>query len=125
MKNPATSASRIIRDGKIIPYLSLIGALLALPTPGLTDPGVSANAPDKAFYLGFGEDCCGEDPHPVHGIATADGGYAVVGKSMDSSGNQDGFILKFNGGSLSGTSFVESEQLKAFFQSFTVFFIGS
>ena len=31
--------------------------------------GNSANAPKVSFY-GLGESCCGEDPHPVHGIAT-------------------------------------------------------
>ncbi len=90
--------------------LIAITALL-LPNLALANTGVSANAPEKSFYVGFGEDCCGEDPHPVHGIAIADGSYVVVGKSMDASGNQDGFILRFQGDSLSGTSFVEAEEL--------------
>ena len=109
MKTPISSPARKNRKIKLISCVTLAGALLALPTLVIASTAVSANAPDPSFYLGFGEDCCGEDPHPVHGIATADGGYAVVGKSMDTSGNQDGFILKFKGDSYSGTSFVESE----------------
>ena len=51
-------------------------------------------APSATSYLGLGEECCGEDPHPVHGIQTSDGGYVLVGKSADASGSIDGFILK-------------------------------
>lgn len=90
------------------------------PALSLANDGVSDNAPAPSFYIGFGENCCGEDPHPVHGIATADGGYAVVGKSMDTSGNQDGFILKFNGDSLSGTSFMEAEDFSNYGWSQTI-----
>ena len=57
---------------------------------------VYAAAPTASSYLGLGEDCCGEDPHPVHGITTSDGGYVLVGKSADASGSTDGFILKVN-----------------------------
>ena len=53
-----------------------------------------AASPAASSYLGLGEDCCGEDPHPVHGIQTSDGGYVLVGKSADASGATDGFILK-------------------------------
>ena len=42
------------------------------------------------FYLGLGEDCCGEDPHPVHGIATADE-LCTVDEVIDSGGNWDSF----------------------------------
>ena len=37
--------------------------------------GVSSNAPEVLFYTATGEDCCGEDPHPVHGVETSDGGF--------------------------------------------------
>ena len=53
-----------------------------------------AASPEASSYLGLGEDCCGEDPHPVHGIQTSDGGYVLVGKSADASGATDGFVLK-------------------------------
>ena len=54
---------------------------------------MSANAPPIAFYAALGEDCCGEDPHPVHGIGTRDGGVVPVGKSI-TSGGWGGFAVK-------------------------------
>ena len=56
--------------------------------------GVSNNAPAVSFYAGLGESCCGEDPHPVHGIATPDGGYILVGKTATSNGGWGGFAVK-------------------------------
>ena len=49
--------------------------------------GVSLHAPEVLFYTTTGEDCCGEDPHPVHGVETSDGGFVVCGKSVDAQGN--------------------------------------
>ena len=40
------------------------------------------------------ESCCGEDPHPVHGIETGDGGYLVVGKTAASNDSWGGFAAK-------------------------------
>ena len=56
--------------------------------------GVSANAPSISFYVGMNESCCGEDPHPVHGIETGDGGYLVVGKTAASNDSWGGFAAK-------------------------------
>ena len=56
--------------------------------------GISSNAPSIEFYVGLDESCCGEDPHPVHGIATPDGGQIVVGKSIAANGNWGGFAVK-------------------------------
>lgn len=56
--------------------------------------GVSANAPSVSFYVGMSESCCGEDPHPVHGIETGDGGYLVVGKTAASNDSWGGFAAK-------------------------------
>ena len=46
------------------------------------------------FYIGIGEGSFGEDPHPVHGTQTSDGGYVVGGKSLDAGGAWEGFVLK-------------------------------
>ena len=59
-----------------------------------SNTGVSSNAPGVIFYAGIGEADFGEDPHAVHGIGTSDGGYLVVGKSLDKSGSSDAFALK-------------------------------
>jgi hypothetical protein len=59
-----------------------------------TDDGYSDNAPDVSFYAAMGEECCGEDPHSVHGVETTDGGFVLCGKSIDESGGRDGFIVK-------------------------------
>ncbi|MEE2787512.1 MAG: hypothetical protein VX589_09250 [Myxococcota bacterium] len=67
----------------------LIGVSLAFAQNGL-----SPNAPDLAFYVGLGEGCCGEDPHPVHGVATPDGGYVLVGKSVTAGDGWGGFAVK-------------------------------
>ena len=56
--------------------------------------GVSPNAPKVSFYIGLTESCCGEDPHPVHGIATPDGGSVVVGKTITPNGGWGGFAIK-------------------------------
>ena len=56
--------------------------------------GHSAAAPELLFYGAMGEACCGEDPHPVHGISTPDGSFILGGKSIDANGNSDGFIVK-------------------------------
>lgn len=66
------------------------------------DTGVSAKAPALSFYAGIGEGSFGEDPHPVHGTQTADGGYVVGGKSLDTGGAWEGFILKVLPSDLSG-----------------------
>jgi hypothetical protein len=67
------------------------------------------NTPDVSFYAGTGEDCCGEDPHPVHGIEATDGSFILCGKSIDAEGSTDGFLLKVDPTALSGMVFLEEE----------------
>jgi hypothetical protein len=74
-----------------------------------TDDGYSENAPDMLFYAATGEECCGEDPHPVHGVESSDGGFILCGKSIDSEGGLDGFLLKIGPSLPSGTVFLEEE----------------
>ena len=56
--------------------------------------GVSEGAPEVRYYVGMTEACCGEDPHPVHGVATGDGGVVVVGKTLGLGEGWGGFALK-------------------------------
>ena len=76
----------------------------------VANTGVSERAPDVVFYVGLTEPCCGEDSHPVHGMQTADGGYVLVGKSADSSGNSDGFIVKLQPDNWQGTFMISTAQ---------------
>ena len=55
---------------------------------------VTALQHPNSFYGAMGEACCGEDPHPVHGISAPDGSFILGGKSIDGNGNSDGFIVK-------------------------------
>ena len=74
------------------PQLHLVLGALIFGFVGFAQAGtgVSDSAPAVDFYVGLTEECCGEDPHPVHGIQTPDGGYALVGKTVDSGGEWDG-----------------------------------
>ena len=54
-----------------------------------------ADAPDTIFYIATGETCCGEETHPVQGVATSDGRFLLAGKSIDSDGEWHGFAVKF------------------------------
>ena len=74
-------------------YYLVLKILLSSPVL-FSSTGVSSNAPSVIFYAGIGEADFGEDPHAVHGIGTSDGGYLVVGKSLDISGSSDAFALK-------------------------------
>jgi hypothetical protein len=80
----------------IFTAISVICAFILSLNMAFANVGVSQHAPKIAFYIGLTEYCCGVDTHPVHGIKTADGGYALVGKSTDPNGNSDGFLLKLN-----------------------------
>jgi outer membrane protein assembly factor BamB len=71
------------------------------------DDGVSEDAPDILLYAALSEGCCGEDPHPVHGTESEAGSYVLCGKSIDAEGNADGFLVKIDTSSLSGTVFLE------------------
>ena len=79
---------------------SFLSTLVSLVLGSLTwatdanQTGVTEGAPVLSFYIGIGEGSFGEDPHPVHGTQTSDGGYVVGGKSLDAGGAWEGFVLK-------------------------------
>ena len=106
----------------VAPMVTILAfcSTLVLAVHSQANTGITTSAPDVSFYLGLGEDCCGEDPHPVHGIATSDGGYAIVGKVIDTGGNWDGFLVKIMGEGRSGTSFLEMESFSDAEWSLTV-----
>ena len=58
--------------------------------------GGGGGASDFVFYVAAGEECCGEDPHPVHGVETPDGGFVLCGKIIDAKGGSDGFVMKLS-----------------------------
>ena len=74
------------------------------------DDGISADAPEMVSYTGIGEDCCGEDPHPVHGAPTPDGGVVICGKSIDRDGEWEGFVVKVGPDIPEGTVFYEPDE---------------
>lgn len=82
---------------KLSIVLTLVNALSLMG-----NTAVSSNAPGVIFYAGIVEADFGEDPHAVHGIGTSDGGYLVVGKSVDASGSKEAFALKALPGNWSG-----------------------
>ena len=80
----------------------------ACSPPGTdTGDGTSEGAPDVLWYAATGEGCCGEDPHPVHGAETSDGGFVLVGKSADSDGSINGFMMKIGPDIPSGFTFLD------------------
>ena len=72
----------------------IFGACAPLELDSSDENGHSDAAPELLFYGAMGEACCGEDPHPVHGISAPDGSFILGGKSIDGNGNSDGFIVK-------------------------------
>ena len=86
---------RLLKASSLRP-LTCFTATLILSWCSLSaaDTGVSNNAPDITFYAALGEACCGEDPHPVHGIVASDGGYVIVGKTSAPNGAFGGFAVK-------------------------------
>ena len=79
------------------------------PVPGSsTENGTPTTIPDAGAYLGTGETCCGEDPHPVHGVEAPDGSFILCGKSGDSGGEVDGFVVKFQAPFPAGSTFIDN-----------------
>lgn len=74
-----------------------------------TGSGVSSDAPEVSYFIGMGEDCCGEDPHPVHGVETNDGAIVLAGKYMDGSGFPNGFVVKLDRGQTTGTAMIDQD----------------
>ena len=63
--------------------------------------GLGGNAPCLENYsLVAANPTIGDDPHAVHGIQAADGGFVAVGVSLEeeSGGAKDGFVIKTQGG---------------------------
>lgn len=105
---------RCCSGGIMTPWQHTLAGLLAsaLLTVNIAqaDDGVSADAPDMVSYTGIGEDCCGEDPHPVHGAPTPDGGVVICGKSIDEDGEWEGFVVKVGPDIPEGTVFYEPDE---------------
>mgnify|MGYP004127013911 CR=1 FL=1 len=55
---------------------------------------VDENAPALLSWSGA-MDCCGEDPHPVHGAILSDGSVVMVGKAMADGGDTTGFVTRW------------------------------
>jgi hypothetical protein len=55
---------------------------------------VEGPAPSLRSWSGA-TDCCGEDPHPVHGAVLADGSAVLVGKSDAGGGETAGFVTRW------------------------------
>ena len=92
-----------------------IGVAMALATLLVkADTGVTDNAPPVVFYAGLGEECCGEDPHAVHGVQTPDGGYVLAGRSIDSGQSWQGFAVKIGPPDLSGTVFLSKGEKNSY-----------
>ncbi len=93
------------------PVYWLVGAGLLL---ACIQGANAQSAPKAMFYVGMEGECCGEDPHPVHGHPTPDGGYVVGGKSIDAGQEWQGFAVKVGPESFSGTERLGQEQEKTY-----------
>ena len=92
------------------PYLLSLSSFL-LCSCLATEPSESVPLNAKV-YVALGEECCGEDPHPVHGAHVENGSYVLVGKSIDSQGGTQGFVVQINTEGLSDYVFLEDESLQ-------------
>ena len=55
-------------------------------------------APNTISFNVTTSECCGgeeADPHAVHGLETDDQAFILSGKSADSEGARDGFVVRF------------------------------
>lgn len=77
-----------------------------------TDEQPPGAPPGTQVYVALGEDCCGEDPHAVFGAYAGEGGYVLVGKSIDTQGGMQGFVVHIDTYDLSGMVFLEEQQLE-------------
>ena len=81
-----------------VSLISLPLLTACLSEKGFEGSGISEEAPTISYYAGMGEDCCGEDPHPVHGVETSDGSFILGGKFIDLGGGTNGFVVKLSNG---------------------------
>ena len=69
---------------------------LALAADGSTDK--DQEAPNTISFKVTTSECCGgeeADPHAVHGLEADDRAFILSGKSADSEGARDGFVVRF------------------------------
>ena len=81
--------------------------------------GYVANAqqmPSTVAYFVTDGSCCGgeeSDPHAVFGIESSDG-YILIGKSLDETGNENGFALKMSKGLPNKKLFLHPDENKSY-----------
>ena len=68
-----------------------------------------------AYFVTDGSCCGGEesDPHAVFGIESSDG-YILIGKSLDETGNENGFALKMSKGLPNKKLFLHPDENKSY-----------
>lgn len=73
----------------------LLGVLTGCgPGAPLTESVTTGDAPALVSWSGA-SDCCGEDPHPVHGALLGDGSVVMVGKAASGGSQTAGFITRW------------------------------
>ena len=80
----------------VILILNFSNPNLALAANGSTDK--DQGAPNPISFKVTTSECCGgeaADPHAVHGLETDDQAFILSGKSADSKGARDGFVVRF------------------------------
>ena len=80
----------------VILLLNFSNPNLASATDGPTDK--DQGAPNTISFNVTTSECCGgeeADPHAVHGLETDDQAFILSGKSADSEGARDGFVVRF------------------------------
>ena len=80
----------------VILLLNFANPNFALATDGSTDK--YQGAPNTISFKVTTSECCGgedADPHAVHGLETDDRAFILSGKSADSKGARDGFVVRF------------------------------
>ena len=90
--------------------LVVIACVETEPERGSTESGTTDGAPAVVTYAATAEACCGEDPHPVHGVEARDGGFVLVGKTADDGGGTDGFVVKLGPDLPTGNVFLDEDQ---------------
>ena len=63
-------------------------------TEPIAEPVLDGAAPELVSWSGS-TNCCGEDPHAVHGAVLSDGSVLLVGKAMSEDGQVNGFASRW------------------------------
>ena len=80
----------------VVLLLNFSNPNLASATDGPADK--DQGAPNTISFNVTTSKCCGgeeADPHAVHGLETDDQSFILSGKSADSKGARDGFVVRF------------------------------